>query len=157
MNSMSRARAAILALSALAGLWLAATLPLADPDEGRNAEVMREMAATGDVVIPHLAGLPYLDKPPALFAAGALAVRALGHTPLAARLPSLLAALATLAIVGAAARRREGERHATATTALLAGAPLFVAMSAYVIFDMPLALCVTAFWTALLDEPGERT
>jgi 4-amino-4-deoxy-L-arabinose transferase-like glycosyltransferase len=132
--------------------WLALSLPLVDPDEGRNAEVMREMAASGDLVIPRLAGMPYLDKPPALFWAGAACVRALGPTPLAARLPAMLAGALTLLVLGAFARRVGGESAGWRAAALLAAAPLFATMSAYVIFDVPLALCVTVVWTALARE-----
>ncbi len=142
----------LLVLSVALSFWTALRYPLVDPDEGRNAEVAREMAVSGDVVIPHLAGMPYLDKPPLLFAAGALAIRVLGHVPLAARLPAILASLATLLVLARAARRLEPEGHAERVVALTAFAPLFAVLSAYVIFDMPLALAVTVVWTGLAAE-----
>jgi 4-amino-4-deoxy-L-arabinose transferase-like glycosyltransferase len=134
------------------GLWLAGAFPLVDPDEGRNAEVAREMAAGGDMVIPHLAGMPYLDKPPALFWAAAAVIRVLGPTPPAARLPALGAGLATLLLLGAFARRATGDAVAWRAAALLAAAPLFAVIAAYVIFDAPLTLCVAVVWMGLADE-----
>jgi len=38
-------------------------LPLIEPDEGRNAEVGREMVVSGDWITPHYNGFAYLDKP----------------------------------------------------------------------------------------------
>jgi 4-amino-4-deoxy-L-arabinose transferase-like glycosyltransferase len=139
-------------LSLLLSLWTALRYPLLDPDEGRNAEVAREMSVDGDVVIPHLAGMPYLDKPPLLFAAAAASIRVLGHTPLAARVPAMLAALATLLLLARAAVRLEPAGHATRAVLLTAASPLFAVLSAYVIFDMPLALCVTVVWTGIAIE-----
>src|SRR5215813_13380595 len=135
-----------------AALALAHAFPLVDPDEGRNAEVAREMAAGGDVIVPHLAGMPYLDKPPGLYWACALAIRAFGNRPWAVRLPAALAAALTLALVVRLAVRREGLGFAWRAGALLAAAPLFAFLSAYVIFDMPLTACVTALWVGLVDE-----
>ena len=146
------ATALVLAASLALSIVIALSLPLLDPDEGRNAEVAREMAVNGDLVIPHLAGMPYLDKPPGFFWAAALAIRALGHTPLAARLPSMLASLALLALFARSARRAGGTRFATIAAALLASAPLYAALSAYVIFDMMLALCVTVVWLGVAAE-----
>src|SRR5205823_4085477 len=90
--------------------------------------------------------------PPALFALAAVAIRALGHRPLAVRLPAILAALATLALLARAALDLDGEPHAWRAAALAAAAPLFAVIGAYVIFDMPLAACVTAVWTLLARE-----
>ena len=82
--------------------------PLFDPDEGRNAEVAREMAATNDYLLPHLEGLPYLDKPVVYFAAAAAVMEIIGPTEAAARLPAFLFTLATIAVVVRFGRRRWG-------------------------------------------------
>ena len=134
---------AMIALALVMSVTLAIGVPLIDPDEGRNAEVAREMAERGDLVIPHLAGMPYLDKPPALFWAAAAAIRVIGHQPLAARLPAVLAACLTLLLLARAALREADGAFAVRLVALTAAAPLFAILSAYVIFDMPLTACVT--------------
>ncbi|HTM57238.1 MAG TPA: glycosyltransferase family 39 protein [Candidatus Udaeobacter sp.] len=148
------APALVLVLLASLGLstFIALALPLLDPDEGRNAEVAREMAVGGDWWVPHLAGMPYLDKPPAFFWLVALSVRRFGHTPLAARMPSIIASLIVLALVGRAARGAGNDRFAWIAMALLASAPLFAGLSAYVIFDMLLTLCVTVVWLGIARE-----
>lgn len=49
-----------------------------NPDEPRDAAIALEMANTGDIIIPKLAGMPFVEKPPLYFAASAIMVRILG-------------------------------------------------------------------------------
>ena len=79
--------------------------PLANPDEGRNAEIPREMVATGDWVTPRLDGVNYFEKPPLMYwtVAGCLAV--LGSGEWSARAAPALFALGGVLITYAAARQ----------------------------------------------------
>jgi 4-amino-4-deoxy-L-arabinose transferase-like glycosyltransferase len=147
-------------------LWLGAVVvalsihlggfPLLDPDEGRNAEVGREMAATNDYVMPRLDGLPYLDKPIVYFAAEAAAMEVLGATETAARLPAFLFTLATAALCFWFARRTGGDGWTASIVSL--SMPLTIAFSRTVIFDSALTFFIVAammcFYVAV--EEGAR-
>ena len=126
--------------------------PLFDPDEGRNAEVAREIAATNDYVLPHLDGLPYLDKPIVYFAAAAASMEILGPTETAARLPAYLFTLATLAIVVVFVRRRWGADAAWLAALALATMPLVMAYARATIMDSTLSFCTTLAILAFWDE-----
>src|SRR5438034_7789641 len=126
--------------------------PLFDPDEGRNAEVAREMAQTNDYLLPHLEGLPYLDKPVVYFAAAALAMEVLGPTETAARLPAYLFTLATIAVVVLFAKRRWGPDAGWLAGLALATMPLVLAYARATIFDSALAFCSTVAILAFWDE-----
>jgi 4-amino-4-deoxy-L-arabinose transferase-like glycosyltransferase len=116
--------------------------PLLDADEGRNAEVAREMAATNDYVLPRLNTLPYLDKPIVYFAAEAAVMEALGPTELAARLPAYLFTLATGALLFWWTRKRIGEEAALVAAIAYLAMPLTIAFARIVIFDSALSLFV---------------
>jgi 4-amino-4-deoxy-L-arabinose transferase-like glycosyltransferase len=55
---------------------------LMDPDEGRYAEIAREMLALQDWLIPRLNLLPYLEKPPLVYWLTALSFKVFGFTAL---------------------------------------------------------------------------
>jgi len=125
---------------------------LLEPDEGRNAEVAREMAASNDYLLPHLDGLPYLDKPVVYFAAAALAMEVIGPTETAARLPAYLFTLATIGIIVLFTRRRWGADAGWLAGLALATMPLVMAYARATIFDSALAFSTTAAILAFWDE-----
>src|SRR5262245_24691456 len=118
-------------------------LPLIDPDEGRNAEVARELVDSFAWVVPTYNGLPYLDKPILYFHAVALSFRAFGYSEAAARLPSVLSAALLLGVMFVFCRRFYGERTAALAVLVLSTMPLMIGFARLVIFDMPLALFMT--------------
>jgi len=132
--------------------------PLLSPDEGRNAEVAREMKVAGTWLAPTYDGATYLDKPAFFFKAAALSLAAFGDTEFAARLPSALSAFGLLLLVFAFCRRVYDELTANLAVVIVASTPLFMAFSRIVIFDMMLGFFVCAAILAAYraEEPGEE-
>src|SRR6266705_525610 len=139
-------------LAAVALGWNLNGYRLFDPDEGRNAEVAREMAHSNGYVVPHLDGLPYLDKPIVYFVAAAAMMELLGPTEAAARLPAYLATLATIALLVWFARRRWGEEAGWLAGLAYATMVLPLAYARAAIFDSTLTLCTTAAIVWFADE-----
>lgn len=134
---------------------------LLDPDEGRNAEVAREMTVTNDWALPRLNGVPYLDKPPLFFVVGAVTMEAFGASPLAARVPPLLFTLATLVVVALFANHLYDRESAWIAAIAAAAMPLTLAYARTVIFDSALTLWVVlalaAFYRAIEATPSGPT
>src|SRR5208282_2670677 len=101
----------LLLLIAVPGLLLYPCLsfPLFEPDEGRYAEIPREMLARGEWVVPYLQGDPYLDKPPLLYWLVMLSYKVFGIHDWAARLVPALAVHACILLIYWLGRRRLGE------------------------------------------------
>ena len=78
---------------------------LVKPDEGRYAEIAREMAVTGDWVTPRLNGIKYFEKPPLQYWATGAAFKVFGFADWAARLWTALTGFLTLLVVCWAGRR----------------------------------------------------
>ncbi len=104
----SRASRETLLLCVMALLVLGAGLGLRDPwpsDEPRFALVARQMVESGDWLFPHRGLELYSDKPPMLMWWQATLYSLIGNWNIAFLLPSLLAALGTLACVHDLGRR----------------------------------------------------
>jgi len=101
---------ALLLAVSLPFLFFDLRLPLLDPDEGLYAAIAQEMLARGDWIIPHVNGLPYLEKPPLYFWLTALTYAVAGPSEWATRLWSALAALGTALLTWRIGRRLHGPR-----------------------------------------------
>ncbi len=157
-NGMARHRtwiAAAFLVAAVMVLWRLGGPALTQPDEGRNAEVAREMAESGDWLVPTLEGHAYLDKPAFYFALVAVSLRAFGTNEWAARLPSALFGLALLALVFAFLRSRYDAATGAFAVVILATSPMVFVHARIVIFDIVLAFFVTAA-VVLAVEAEER-
>lgn len=125
-------------------------LPLLEPDEGRNAEVAREMLVSGDWITPRFNTMAYLDKPAVFFWLVAVSFRVWGVSEWAARFPSALMALATLLLTWVLAGRMFDRSAGLRAGIILATSPLMLALSRFVTFDMTLTFLVTlamaSFW-----------
>ena len=143
----------------LLAAWLLLTLglrPLLLPDEGRYANVAREMLQ-GDWLVPTLNGLPFFHKPPLMYWLDMAAMQLLGVTAFTARVAPMLGAWVMGAALFFALRRWHGARAATIGLGLLATCPFYFVGAQYANHDMLVAGLITAAVLAFaraLDEPG---
>jgi 4-amino-4-deoxy-L-arabinose transferase-like glycosyltransferase len=131
--------------AAAAALWLIGLgfRGLYNPDEGRYAEIPREILASGDWVIPHLNGLVYIEKPPLQYWATAISEALFGQNDWAARLYTGLCALATVYVLWAMIRREWGGMAAARAAIMLGSSLLFVLLGHQLTLDMSLTLFMT--------------
>ncbi len=73
--------------------FLLGSRSLNEPDEGRYAEIAREMIETGNWFVPHFWYLPHLDKPPLTYWLVAASMKLFGQNEWAVRLPLALAGI----------------------------------------------------------------
>jgi len=121
-----------------------------DPDEGRYAEMAREILALHDWVTPHLNYIPYLEKPMLFMWLNAVSFAVFGTTEWAARLVPFLCGLAGAGLSGLMAYRLWGRRAGFLTALILMTSLEYFVLSSVVDINMTLTLFITAamvfFW-----------
>ena len=132
---------------------------LMDPDEGRYAEIAREIFLLHDWLIPHLNLSPYLEKPPLVYWLTALSFKALGANELAARLPSAASALGGLFLAYWLGRSLWGPALAFLSATVLATCSGYVVLGRLLTLDMTfsflLNLAIALGYLALSRERRE--
>lgn len=118
--------------------------PLLEPEEGRYAEIPRQMLVRGDWLVPTLNGQPYLDKPPLLYWSVMAAYSAFGVHDWAARLIPGLAGWLTVLLTYFWARRVAGARAALLGALMLCLSAGFIYYGRMLTMNGLLCLFVTA-------------
>ncbi len=131
------------------------------PDEGRYAEIPREMVATGDWITPRLNGVKYFEKPPLFYWIEAGALRLFGSGEWAVRLAPAFFALVGVLAVYIAGRRLFGRRAGLGAGVVLATTPLWFGLGEAVTLDMAVSAFLTVTLLAFLlasraADPRER-
>jgi len=109
---------------------------LIEPDEGRYAEIPREMVVSGDWVTPRLNNLKYFEKPPLQYWATATAYIVFGEHQWTSRLWVALTGFAGLLLVWYAGTRLFGHEAGRYAAVLLGGSLLYVLMGHINTLDM---------------------
>jgi len=110
--------------------------PLRDNNEGLYAGIAREMLASGDFIVPHLNGVPYIEKPPLLYWLMSLSMSVFGPTPAAARLVPAGAMLALCAGLYHFCRLHGSARAGCIASVGLASALPVALLAHVVLFDL---------------------
>ncbi len=113
---------------------------LVRPDEGRYAEIPREMAASGDWVTPRLNGIKYYEKPPLQYWATAAAYKAFGEHHWTAILWSALTGFLGILLVWHAGRRLFSPDAGLYAGLILASSLLYALIGHINTLDMGLTL-----------------
>lgn len=125
LSPFARTLALLLTLHAVLVLSLLPTLTLWNIDEGRIAQVSREMALSGDFVTPRMGEIPFAAYPPLPYWLMAASGSLFGWNEFAMRLPGALSGIALVALVALLTRRLAGEKAGLAAAMVLATIPGF--------------------------------
>ncbi len=122
------------------------------PDEQREAEIAREMAVGSSWIVPHLAGRPFIEKPPLYYWLSAVSMKTLGNfarPAVAARAVSVIFVLLLLFLLWIVSRSILGNARAFNIVLVLASM-VGIFDAAYKVLIDPLLLSLTGSSILLL-------
>lgn len=158
MKPNSGARALLLLLAAFALIWFCNLdyRRLAKSDEGRYAEIPREMVQSGDWVTPRLNGFKYFEKPALQYWTTSLAYSAFGEKEWTARLWTGLTGFLCVVLVFHAGNRIAAPPAGIYSAAVVASSALYVLSGHVLTLDMGFAffLALTMFGFVVAQQDG---
>ena len=127
-----------------------------EPDEGRYAEIAREMVVSGDYVTPRDDLELYFEKPPLVYWANAASIKVFGVDEFAVRLPAALFSIGQVVVTAALAEVMLGATAGLFAALALSLSPLFFGFARFATLDPALAFFLTAglaaFYIAARDD-----
>jgi len=117
---------------------------LKEPDEGRYAEIPREMVEQGDYLVPHLNYVRYFEKPPLLYWVTAISYKVFGVNEWSFRFPNALTALLCVVVTYLFVAQWFTRKTALLSSLLLMSSFGFFAMAHIVTIDMVFAFLLFA-------------
>jgi 4-amino-4-deoxy-L-arabinose transferase-like glycosyltransferase len=127
-----------------------------EPDEGRYAEIAREMVVSGDYLTPRDNFELYFEKPPLVYWANAVSIRVFGVNEFAVRLSAALFSIGQIVITAVLAEIMFGAATGLFAALALALSPLFFGFARFATLDPALAFFLTAalaaFYLAARDD-----
>ena len=131
-----------------------------EPDEGRYAEIAREMVVSGDYVTPRDDFELYFEKPPLVYWANAASIEIFGANEFAVRLPAALFSIGQIVVTAALADEMLGATAGFFAALVLALSPLFFGFARFATLDPALAFFLAAalgaFYIAAREDSFSR-
>ncbi|MGH7905523.1 MAG: phospholipid carrier-dependent glycosyltransferase, partial [Candidatus Binataceae bacterium] len=121
---------------------------LLEPDEGRYAEIAREMVIRADYVTPHNDWVRYFEKPPLVYWMMAGSIRILGKNEFAVRLPTALFSIGEVVVTEALGEAIFGPAAGLLGAIALALSPIVIGFARFATLDPALAFFITAAMAA---------
>ena len=148
-------------LIVLGGLFfiLLGSRPLFTPDEGRYAEIAREMVMRSDYVTPYLNGIKYFEKPILFYWLGAAAIKLGGLNLWSVRSINALLGLLGCLLTYVTARKLYDRMTGLLAAMILGTSVLYFVMAHMVSLDLPVTVFLTmSMYSFLLgsQEPRDR-
>jgi 4-amino-4-deoxy-L-arabinose transferase-like glycosyltransferase len=153
MNELHKSKTflwSLLAVFAIAWLYMLGVRTLVPPDEGRYAEMAREMLASGDWITTRLNGIKYFEKPPLQTWMNALSFALFGLGDWQARLWTGLCGLGGVLLTGYAGSKVFGQRVGFYAALVLGSSFYWVACGQIDSLDMGLSGMMTISLCGLL-------
>ncbi|WP_114661968.1 ArnT family glycosyltransferase [Polynucleobacter necessarius] len=126
-------------------------------DEGRYAEMAREMLVTGDWITPRYNGYKYFEKPPLQIWATAAAFQVFGIGDWQARLWTALTGFFTIVAIGFTGARIYNARAGWLAAVVLASSPMWIISGHFNSLDMGLsAFLVAALCSLLIAQTSQN-